>query len=98
MLSIYFIAIIAIAIIIIITNIIAFKFLYNDVLEFMCVIFACIHSVILVASIIVLISSAIEKKFINENFNTNYTTEDIFFYGEDIKQMIIGKKFNIDAE
>jgi len=33
-----------------------------------------------------------DAKFLNSNFGTKYTAEDMFWHGEDIKTMIIGNK------
>jgi hypothetical protein len=39
-----------------------------------------------------------EAKFINENFGTSYTTEEMFWHGSDIKKMVIGEKRRVENE
>jgi len=58
--------------------------------------FCIVSLIILLFSFLILALSIKDKNFINKQFNTNYTTEDMFWNGDDIKTMLIGKKIRID--
>lgn len=40
--------------------------------------------------------SSIERKLINEKFGTNYTTKEVFWGGETIKELLEGEKNRIE--
>ena len=39
-----------------------------------------------------------DSKFLNSNFGTQYTTEQMFWNGEEIKDMVIGNKYRISDD
>ena len=50
----------------------------------------------LICLMLIIPSAATDRDFVNKNFNTNYSIEEMFWNGDDIKSMLIGNKIRID--
>ncbi len=67
-----------------------------EIMKFFGYILTALCTVFLLIWLLVIGIAIVDRKFINKSFDKNYTTEDMFWNGSDIKQMLIGKKIRID--
>lgn len=77
--------------------IICLKSIKNDVeiLAFVSVIFAFVFFAVGIGVGVGELESTRKAKFYNKNFGTDYTSNDFFWNGEEIENMLIGKRVRI---
>jgi hypothetical protein len=64
-----------------------------DFASFMCSIISAMFFVVFLYGGV---TSYKDKKFIEKHFNKSYSIEELFWHSDEIKEMLIGKKINID--